>query len=137
MCSMFSPDLRDSSGTYPGTTNRNCARTSSIGSACFDCGLQGIEVPGDQDVASDLISRNCHRIHLQKFGVSTFLNVQETVSHACQLHSFSPVLHPLLSEIMMGNESQTLVVAGLRCSCNRYGNILKGNLRCMGDWRSE
>ena len=32
--------------------------------------------------------------------------MQETVSHACQLHSFSPVLHPLLSEIMMGNESQ-------------------------------
>ena len=62
-------------------------------SACFDCGLQGDEVSGDQNVASDLISRNCHRIHLRKFGVSTFLNVQETVSHACQLHSFSPVLH--------------------------------------------
>ena len=105
LCSMFSPDVRDSSGTHPGITTGTVPGPSQR-AACFDCGLQGVEVLGDQDVASDPISQNCHRIHLQKFGVSTFLNVQETVSHACQLHSFSPVLHPLLSEIMMGNESQ-------------------------------
>ena len=105
LCSMFSSDCRDSSGTHSGTTARTVPGPLQR-SACFDCGLQGIEVSGSQDVSSDLISRNCHRIHLQKFGVSTFLNVQETVSHACQLHKFSPVVHPLLSEIMMGNESQ-------------------------------
>ena len=71
----------------------------------FEYGLQGVEVSCSQDVASDLVSPNCHRVHLQRFGISTFLNLQDT-AHACQLHQFSPVLHPLLSEIMMGNESQ-------------------------------
>ena len=32
--------------------------------------------------------------------------MHDTISHSCELQRFSPVLHPLLSEIMMGNESQ-------------------------------
>ena len=32
--------------------------------------------------------------------------MQDTVSHEFELHRYSPVLHPLLSEIMMGDESQ-------------------------------
>ena len=53
-----------------------------------------------------MISSNCHRIQLQTVGTSTFLNVHDTVSHEFELHRYSPVLHPLLSEIMMGDESQ-------------------------------
>ena len=101
LCSMFESDDRDVSGTQPGTASGPLHQAVN-----FEYGLQGVEVSCSQDVASDLLSPNCHRIHLQKFGVSTFLNLQDTVSHACQLHQFSPVLHPLLSEIMMGNESQ-------------------------------
>ena len=56
--------------------------------------------------SQDLISSNCHRTQLQTVGTSTFLNVQDTVSHGFELHRYSPVLHPLLSEIMMGDESQ-------------------------------
>ena len=40
MCSMFSPDFRDSSGTYPGTTARTVPGPLQR-SACFECGLQG------------------------------------------------------------------------------------------------
>ena len=71
MCSMFSPDFRDSSGTYPGTTARTVPGPLQR-SACFECSLQGTEVPGDENVASDLISRNSHRIHLQKFEFQPF-----------------------------------------------------------------
>eukprot|EP00435_Cladocopium_sp_Y103_P025396 s1103_g6.t1 len=74
-------------------------------------GLQG---PGDlgavdaagAECGEGLLSTVGGRIHLQRVGTSTFLNVQDTVSHACQLHKFSPVWHPLLSELMMGNDSQ-------------------------------
>ena len=72
----------------------------------FECGLQGIEVEGDTPVSQDLVSSNCHRVELKRVGISTFLNVQDTVSHSFELHRYSPVLHPLLSEIMMGDESQ-------------------------------
>ena len=72
----------------------------------FDYGLQGVEVEGDAEVSQDLISSNCHRIQLQTVGTSTFLNVHDTASHEFELHRYSPVLHPLLSEIMMGDESQ-------------------------------
>jgi hypothetical protein len=72
----------------------------------FEYGLQGIEVEGDTPVSQDLVSSNCHRVELKRVGISTFLNVEDTVSHAFELHRYSPVLHPLLSEIMMGDESQ-------------------------------
>eukprot|EP00435_Cladocopium_sp_Y103_P073190 s393_g42.t1 len=75
-------------------------------------GLQGPGHWGAADAAAGaecsegLLSTVGERIHLQRVGTSTFLNVQDTISHACQLHKFSPVLHPLLSELMMGNDSQ-------------------------------
>ena len=61
----------------------------------FECGLQGLEVSGDVAVSQDFISSNCHRIQLQTVGTSTFLNVQDTVSHEFELHRYSPVLHSI------------------------------------------
>ena len=46
-----------------------------------------------------------HRVELNRVGISTVLDVEDTVSHSFELHRYSPVLHPLLSEIMMGDES--------------------------------
>ena len=129
LCGMFSAgntDLSgttDSSGTLHGALHRPVA---------FDYGLQGVEVEGDAEVSQDLISSNCHRIQLQTVGMSTFLNVHDTVSHEFELHRYSPVLHPLLSEIMMGDESQHWWDTGLRCGCNCYGHCVKRDVWCMG-----
>ena len=97
LCGMFAAGTTDLSGTLQETRHRPVT---------FECGLQGFEVSGDVVVSQDTISQNGHRIQLQTVGTSTFLNVQNTVSHAFELHRYSPVLHPLLSEIMMGDESQ-------------------------------
>ena len=94
---MFAAGTTDLSGTLQETPYRPVT---------FECGFQGCEVSGDVAVSQDLISPNCHRIQLQTVGTSTFLSMEDTISHACDLHRYSPVLHPLLSEIMMGNESQ-------------------------------
>ena len=98
---MFESDDRNFSGTQLGTASGPLHQA-----VYFEYDLQGKEVSYSQDIASDILFPNCYRIHLQKFGISSFLNLQDTVSHAYQLHQFSPILHPLLSEIMMGNESQ-------------------------------
>ena len=97
LCGMFAAGNTDLSGTLHGARHRPVT---------FECDLQGLEVSGDVAVSQDLISSNCHRTQLQTVGTSTFLNVQDTVSHGFELHRYSPVLHPLLSEIMMGDESQ-------------------------------
>ena len=97
LCGMFAAGNTDLSGTLHEARHRPVT---------FECGLQGSEVSGDVAVSQDLVSKNCHRIQLQAIGTSTFLNVQDTVSHSFELHRYSPVLHPLLSEIMMGDESQ-------------------------------
>ena len=95
LCGMSATGTTDLSGTLHGALHRPVT---------FECGLQGSEVSGDVAVSQDLISSNCHRIQLQTVGTSTFLNVHDTVSHEFELHRYSPVLHPLLSEIMMGDE---------------------------------
>ena len=95
LCGMFAAGTTDLSGTCQEPLHR---------AVTFECGLKGVEVEGDAAVSQDLISSNCHRIQLQTVGTSTFLNVQDTVSHEFELHRYSPVLHPLLSEIMMGDE---------------------------------
>ena len=97
LCAMSASGTSVLSGSLPETSHRVTT---------FECGLQGIEVEGDTPVSQDLVSSNCHRIELKRVGTSTSLNVQDTVSHSFELHRYSPVLHPLLSEIMMGDESQ-------------------------------
>lgn len=84
---------------------RNC---SDCNASSGDIWLRSAmsEVRGGDALSKDLLSPNCHRIRLQKQGVSTFLNVHDTISHLCELQRFSPALHPLFSEIMMRNESQ-------------------------------
>ena len=89
-------------------SNLLCAMSAS-GTSVLSGSLQETshrEVEGDTPVSQDLVSSNCHRVELNRVGISTVLNVEDTVSHSFELHRYSPVLHPLLSEIMMGDESQ-------------------------------
>ena len=97
LCGMFSEGTAEQSGT---------AQPAMHHQTTFDCGLRGPKVRGDDALSKDMVSSNFFQLFLQKLGVSTILNVHDTISHSCESQRFSPVLHPLLSEIMMGNESQ-------------------------------
>eukprot|EP00435_Cladocopium_sp_Y103_P004448 s6917_g1.t1 len=69
-------------------------------------GLQGSGFLSAGELTEGLVSTVGERIHLQRFATPTFLNFEDTVSHVHQLRNFTPVLDPLLSEIMMGSDCQ-------------------------------
>ena len=70
LCGMFAAGPSDLSGTRQEPLHRPVT---------FEYGLRGVEVEGNAACSQDLVSTNCHRVELKRVGISTFLNVQDTV----------------------------------------------------------
>ena len=76
------------------------------GASPISCMLLGQAWEDDETVTDGLLSNVQNRVQVVNVETSTFLNCQETVSQSFQLERFSPVLHPLLSEFMAGDDGQ-------------------------------
>ena len=92
---------------------QDLCRKTSHRVTTFEYGLQGVEVEGDTPVFSGSCviktiiefgdqskdngagDKKNHRVELNRVGISTVLDVEDTVSHSFELHRYSPVLHPL------------------------------------------
>ena len=72
----------------------------------FDCrcGLIGDESFPSESASEGLVSPVSVRVELVRTGVSTFLNVEDTVSHDQQFTQFFPFLRPLLSEMYVNED---------------------------------
>ena len=76
------------------------------GASPINCMLLGQAWEDNETVTDGLLSTVQNRVQVVNVETSTFLNCQETVSQSFQLERFSPVLHPLLSEFMAGDDGQ-------------------------------
>ena len=72
----------------------------------FDCrcGLLGDESFSSEGASEGLVSPVSVRVELVRTSVTTFLNVEDTVSHDQQFTQFFPFLQPLLSEMYVNED---------------------------------
>ena len=72
----------------------------------FDCrcGLVGDESFPSESASEGLVSPVSVRVELVRTSVTTFLNVEDTVSHDQQFTQFFPFLQPLLSEMYVNED---------------------------------
>ena len=68
------------------------------------CGLIGDESFPSESASEGLVSPVSVRVELVRTSVSTFLNVEDTVSHDQQFTQFFPFLRPLLSEMYVNED---------------------------------
>ena len=83
-------------------------RMSDLFSRCdmFDCrcGLVGDESFPSESASEGLVSPVSVRVELVRTSVTTFVNVEDTVSHDQQFTQFFPFLQPLLSEMYVNED---------------------------------